>query len=415
MAAPSVVLVGAGRAGSDTAAALRARGFTGAITLVGDEPAVPYHRPPLSKGYLAGTTPGTGLDLLPASFYPAHGIELVRGDAVVELDREGGLLTLDSGRRLGYDRLVLATGARPRMLPLPGADLDGVLTLRGLADAAELRERLREAGRLLVVGGGFLGLELASAAREMGLHVTVVEAGPRVMARSVSEPLSGHLAAQHALHGTRIVTGREVAALHGDSAGHVRVAQLAGGECLPADVVVVGAGVLPNTRLAAAAGLAVGDGVLVDRYLLTSDRAIHAIGDCARFPSRYATGQVRLESVQNAADQARYVAAALCGEAPGRYAAVPWFWTEQCGTTVQIAGITAGHDRTVVAGDPAAGRFSVFCFRGDRLLGTESVNRPADHMITRRLLASDGRCPAPEEVARPGFDLKHHHRQQQPA
>ncbi|MEV8594592.1 FAD-dependent oxidoreductase [Streptomyces sp. NPDC052012] len=418
MAAPSVVVVGAGQGGTETAAALRSRGFSGRITLIGAEDALPYQRPPLSKGYLTGSTPADELPLRPRSFFEAQDVELITGTPVSALDAEGQRITLEGagGRRvrLRYDHLVLATGARPRVLPVPGAGLSGVHTLRDLRDALALRAELRPGAHLLVVGGGFVGLELASTARLLGLDVTVVEAGSRVMGRSVSAALAGHLTAAHRAHGTRVLTRREVVALRGDATGRVRVAELDGGERVPADVVVMGVGVLPRTELATDAGLPVGDGVLVDATLRTADPAVHAIGDCARFPSPYAGRPLRLESVQNASDQARLVAAAICG-APEPYTALPWFWTEQCGLRVQLAGITAGHDRTVVSGDVAGGRFSVFCFAGDRLVGTESVNRPADHMITRRLLAEGaGALPTPAEVSDPGFDLKEYQRTRQP-
>jgi 3-phenylpropionate/trans-cinnamate dioxygenase ferredoxin reductase subunit len=234
------------------------------------------------------------------------------------------------------------------------------------------------------------------------------------MGRSVSAALAEHLTAWHRERGTRVLTRREVVALHGDVTGRVREAELDGAERVRADVVVMGVGVLPRTGLAADAGLPVGDGVLVDATLRAGDPAVHAIGDCARFPSPHAGRPLRLESVQNASDQARCVAAAICGT-PEPYTAVPWFWTEQCGLRVQLAGSVAGHDHTVVSGDVAGGRFSVFCFAGERLVGTESVNRPADHMITRRLLAEGGAAlPGPAEVSRPDFDLKEYQRARQP-
>ncbi|WP_055586897.1 NAD(P)/FAD-dependent oxidoreductase [Streptacidiphilus griseoplanus] len=409
MAARSVVIVGAGQAGSDTAAALRSHGFDGRVTLVGEEPWLPYQRPPLSKAYQAGTVGQEELELRPASFYADQRIELLRGDRAVKIDRELRTLLLDSGRTLPYDALVLATGARPRALPVPGAQRPGVLALRGLDDAEALRQQLAGAERplqVVVVGAGFIGLEVAATARELGHHPTVVEALPRVLARAVSPVMSDWLAAEHRRRGTALLLRREVVALHGAGTGDgpVQVVELDGGTRLPADLVVVGIGVLPNVGLAVEAGLNVGDGVLVDEQLRTSDPAIHAVGDCARFPSVHAGRPLRLESVQNASDQARTVAAVICGE-PAPYRALPWFWSQQFTLRLQIAGITAGHDEAVTAGDPEQGRFSVFCFRHGRLVGVESVNRPADHGIARRLLAA-GPDLTPEEVAAPGFDLK---------
>ncbi|MBW1602510.1 FAD-dependent oxidoreductase [Streptomyces sp. JJ66] len=403
-----VVIVGAGPAGAGVATELRERGYGGPITLVGKEGVPPYQRPPLSKGYLTGTTSPGELPIRPAAWYGERGIDLLTDDPARALDPHRQRVTLHSGRELPYGRLVLATGARPRPLAVPGATLPGVLSLRSLADADALAAALRPGGRdLLVIGGGFVGLEVAAAAHALGWRVTVVEAGQRLLARSVSPRLSAHLAAVHQAHGVRVLTGREVVALCDTGSGRVGAFELAGGERYAADVVVAGIGVLPETRLAADAGLSVGDGVLVDALLRTSDRAVYALGDCARFPNHSAGRMTRLESVQNAADQARCVAAGLCGE-PEPYRAVPWFWTEQYGLRVQIAGLTTGHDQTLVHGDVAGGRFSVFCFRAGRLVGTESVNRTADHMITRRLLASGAPGPRPEDVARPDFDLRTH-------
>ncbi|MGW4055379.1 NAD(P)/FAD-dependent oxidoreductase [Streptomyces sp. NPDC004779] len=412
-AAPPVVVVGAGQAGSDTVAALRARGFAGRLTLIGDEDTVPYHRPPLSKEYLGDRAPARdderGLELRPASFYEDQDIDLVPGDRALALDRERGRVVLASGRHVPYGRLVLATGARPRSLPVPGTGLTGVLSVRGLADARTLRAALRASARVLVIGGGFLGLEIAAAARTSGAAVHVVETAPRLLPRSVSTAISAVVADEHRDRGVRVTTSRRVTALHGDAGGHVRFAELEGGERIPSDLVVLAVGAAPRTRLASDAGLAVRDGILVDARLRTADRSVHAVGDCARFP-RPGGGDLRLESVQNAADQARCVAAVICGEEV-TYRAVPWFWTDQYALRLQIAGITAGHDRTVTVGDPAGRRFSVLCFRDGRLLGAESVDRPADHAIVRRLLAADHPRLTPDEAARPGFDLKAHQRQ----
>ncbi|MFE7754923.1 NAD(P)/FAD-dependent oxidoreductase [Streptomyces sp. NPDC057418] len=405
MAAHSVVVAGAGQAGFDTACALRSRGFQGRITLVGDEPPGPCHRPPLSKGYLTGSVTADEVLLRPASFFAEQDIELITGDRVASVDRDRHTVLLDSGLRLPYGSLVLATGCRPRTLPVPGASLTGVLTLRGLADAEDLRLRLAGPPRqLVVVGAGFIGLEVAATARGLGHDVTVVEAQPRALARALTPVMSDRLVAEHRAHGVRLLLGREVAALHGHGGGRVHVVELDGGERIAADLVVVGVGVLPNTAPALSAGLLVGDGVVVDERLRTEDPDIYALGDCARFPSRQAGRHIRLESVQNASDQARCVAAAICGE-PYAYTAVPWFWSEQYALRLQIAGLTAGHDTTVTVGDTEGGRFSVFCFRDGRLTGVESVNRPADHGIARRLLTA-GTDLTPATVRQPGFDLK---------
>ncbi|OLZ71645.1 hypothetical protein AV521_12075 [Streptomyces sp. IMTB 2501] len=405
MAARGVVVIGAGQGGLDTAAALRAKGYSGPVTLVGDEPVPPYHRPPLSKGFLTGATAHEDLLLRPESFFEAQGISRVSGDRAQRVELDGQRVELASGTILAYDKLVLATGARARVLPLPGADLSGVLTLRSLADAETLRGHLDGPPRhVCVIGAGFVGLELAATAHTRGHRVTVVEVQSRPLARALTPQMSAWLAGRHEERGVRLLLGQEVAALHGGADGNVEVMELRDGRRLPADLVVVGAGALPNTRLAADAGLLVGDGVIVDRWLRTSDRAVYAIGDCARFPAPGSGRHIRLESVQNASDQARYVAAAICGES-APYTAVPWFWSEQYELRLQMAGLTAGHDETVTVGDPDGARFSVLCFLQGRLIGVESVGRPADHGIARRLLAA-GTGPSPAEARSPGFDLK---------
>ncbi|MGK5627321.1 NAD(P)/FAD-dependent oxidoreductase [Streptomyces sp. URMC 123] len=393
-----VVVVGGGQAGFQAVTSLRESGWTGRVALVAGEGVLPYLRPPLSKSFLIGPGEFRDVALRPESYFGDHGIDVHVGDRAVAIDRAEGRVVLASGRRLPYDRLVLALGARPRPLPVPGAALDGVQPLRSFADAAALRHRLAPGRRLVVIGGGLLGMETAAAARVQGVAVTVVEARERVMARSVSREVSAYLTAEHARNGVTVLVGRRVTALAGDARGRVRAVELADGTRLPADLVLIGTGVLPDTSLAASAGLAVGDGILVDEYLRTSDPAIHAIGDCARFPSRQAGGHIRLESVQNAMDQARYVAAGICGR-PEPYVTVPWFWTDQYAVKVQIVGMSAGHDRAAVTGDPATGRFSVLCFRGHRLVAVESVNRPADHIRARRLLSRPAET-APATAAR---------------
>lgn len=405
MAPHSVVVTGAGQAGLETAAALRARGYPGRITLVGDEAPGPVHRPPLSKGYLTGAVAAEDVPLRPAAFYAEQDIDLLTSGAVAAVDRKRHTVLLESGLRLPYGALVLATGCRPRTLPVPGARLAGVRTLRGLADAEALRQRLHGTPvRLVVIGAGFIGLEVAATARGLGHDVTVVEAQPRALARALTPPVSDRIVAEHRAHGVRMLMDRQVAVLHGDSEGKVRAVELVDGERIGADLVVVGIGVLPNTGPALSAGLAVEDGVVVDEGLRTADPDIWAVGDCASFPSAHAGRRVRLESVQNATDQARCVAAAICGE-PRPYTAVPRFWTDQYAMRVQTAGLPSGHDETVTCGDPEGDRFSVFCFRAGRLTGVESVNRPADHGIAARLLAA-GTPLAPATVRAPGFDLK---------
>ncbi|HKS88129.1 MAG TPA: FAD-dependent oxidoreductase [Stellaceae bacterium] len=400
----AVVIVGAGHAGFQLAASLRQHGFDGAIRLIGDEPGLPYQRPPLSKEYLQGKI---GLDLLlmrPEAFYRDHRIDYLPGVRVNEVDRAGRRVHLDTGERLEYRHLVLATGARNRVPPIPGAELDGVCYLRTLAETDALRERLAAAERIVVIGAGFIGLEFAAVARATGRHVHIVELTDRVMGRVVSVPTSLHFAAAHRHAGVEFGFGAQVVRIAGH-AGKVDHVELAGGERLAADLVVVSIGVVPNAELAASSGLAVANGIVVDETLATADPAVSAIGDCAAFPCSHAEGRpTRLEAVQNAADHARCVADRLIGK-PHPYAALPWFWSEQGPLRLQIAGLTTGHDQTVLRGEAERGEFSVFCYKGGRLVGIESVNRPADHAHARRLLAA-GREVTPDQAADAGFDLR---------
>jgi 3-phenylpropionate/trans-cinnamate dioxygenase ferredoxin reductase subunit len=398
----SIVIVGTGQAGFQAASSLRQGGFEGEVTLVGEEPELPYQRPPLSKAFLKGEGDPSEVHLRPETFFASKDITLVSGDRAEGLDREARKLTLASGRELSYDHLVLATGARPRTLPVPGSDLDGVLLLRTVADAQELRERLGEGVRLVVVGGGFIGLELAASARERGAEVTVVEALDRTMARAVTRETSAHFAALHAEQGATVLHDATVAKITGD--GSVSGVELGDATRLDADVVVIGVGVVPNVELAERSGLAVKDGIVVDETLRTSDPRVWAIGDCASYPSAQLGRPVRLESVQNATDHGRAVAAAITGS-PAPYEALPWFWSDQHSRKLQIAGLLHGHDTTVVRGDPSGEAFSVFCFEGDRLVCVESVNRMPEHMAARKLLTA-GRTIAPADAADEAFDLK---------
>ena len=403
MAPARVVIVGAGQAGFQAAALLRQDGFDGSITLVGEEPGWPYQRPPLSKDYLKGTADEEVLPLRGESFYAHHEIDVRASTHVAEIDREAARIRLDSGDFLPYDHLILATGARNRTLPLPGSDLTGVMALRSVADARALREALGEAERAVVVGAGFIGLEFAAAARFLGVDVVVLEALPRAMTRAVSIETARFLTAAHSQQGVTFHFGATVRGILGAD-GRVVAVQTDGGKRFPADLVLLSVGVVPNTELAAAAGLPVQNGIVVDEQLSTPDSAISAVGDCASYPSRYGDPLVRLESVQNAVDSARCVAARLVGR-PAPYADVPWFWSDQGELRLQIAGVTSGYDLAVVSGNPASGSFSVFCFGRGTLLGVESVGRPRDHMAARRLLA-EGLSLTPDEAARPAFDLK---------
>jgi len=402
MVASGTVIIGAGQGGFQAAASLREHGYAAPITLIGNEGMLPYQRPPLSKAYLLGEMDAERLLLRPQSFYTTRSVELILDDRARAVDRAAGTVTLTSGRSVAYDHLVFAVGARNRKLPVAGADLDGVFYLRTRAEADAIHARLLAAASIAVVGAGFIGLELAAVASKLGKRVHVVEALGRVMSRAVTPPLSEFYAAAHAGWGIELMLNVRLKRIEGEG-GRVTGLALVDGRRIAAELVLVGIGIEPNVELAAAAGLATGNGIMVDAQLATADPRVSAIGDCAAFPD--ASGKlIRLESVQNAVDQARCVAKRICGE-PETYAAVPWFWSDQRDLKLQMVGLTAGCERTVVRGDPAARAFSVFCFRGERLIGIESVNRAADHMFGRRLFAA-GETITPEEAADPAFDLK---------
>ena len=404
MSASQIVIVGAGQAGFQVAASLRQAGYDGKVVLIGDEPHLPYQRPPLSKGYLSRHTELDGLWLRPEAFYSKEAIDLDLGGVATAIDRRERRVHLASGSAVAYDHLVLATGARFRPLPVPGAELDGVLPLRTLADADALRPRLDEARHVVIVGAGFIGLEFAAVAAGLGVGVHIIEVTQRPMGRVVSEATSRFFTEAHRQWGADVALGTGVARILGD--GKVDGVETTDGRRLPADLVLVGIGVLPNSELAEAAGLAADNGIVVDAQLLSADPTISAIGDCANYPSRFAAGRCRLESVQNAVDQGHCVAGRITGKAAA-YDKVPWFWTDQGDLKLQIAGITVGHDHAVLRGDPDSRSFSVFCFRHGSLIGVESINRPGDHMVARRLLLADPRL-TPQQAADADYDLKAH-------
>lgn len=396
-----VVVVGAGQAGFQLAASLREAGYADPVTLIGDEADLPYQRPPLSKAYLAGRTDAAGLELRPAAYFSDHHIRHRPSLRVASIDRPGRRLLCAGGEAVAYDHLVLATGARNRVLPVPGADRPGVFQLRGRADADALKAALGEARAVAIVGAGFIGLEFAGICAARGLAVTVIEAADRPMARAVSTDTGAFFVHAHGAAGIRFVFGSGVVAVAG--AERAEAVRLSDGTDIAADLVLVGIGVVPNQELAEAAGLAVGDGILVDAFLATDDPAVSAIGDCARAPSRFADGApVRIESVQNALDQGRCLAARLAGR-PAAYDAVPWFWSDQGPHKLQIAGLATPSDLAVARPLPAG--LCVFRFRDGRLSAVETVDRPGDHMAARRILAQ-GRALSPEDAADPGHDLK---------
>jgi len=398
----AVLIAGAGHAGFQLAVSLRQLGYEGRVCLINDEAHLPYQRPPLSKAYLKGEGRPDSLMFRPEKFYHDQHIELI-ADRAVSIDRPARKLLLASGAALDYAHLVLATGARNRLLDIPNANQADVLYLRILDESEALRLRIASARHVVVIGAGFIGLEFAATARAKGLEVDVIELGARVMARAVTAEISEYFQQRHTAAGIRIHFGVQATSIESDGT-RVTGVSLSDGRHVPADLVVVGVGVLPNIELAAAAGLPVASGIIVDEQLLTSDPDISAIGDCALFASPRFGGSLRLESVQNATDHARCVAARLTGNAK-TYDGQPWFWSDQGDDKLQIAGLTTGYDRVVVGGDPAQRSFSAFCYREGRLVGVESVNRAADHVFGRKILGLN-RSIAPEQAVDLDFDLK---------
>lgn len=384
-----VVIVGGGQGGFQAAASLRQEGYEGPVTLVGDEPGLPYQRPPLSKAYLKDGD-AARLALRPEAFFAAAGIALVH-DRAEGVDRAARRVALASGAALAYDHLILAPGARNARPPLPGIEAPGVLGLRTLADAQALRAALpatvASGARAVVIGGGFIGLEFAAVARAFGCAVTVVEAAPRLMARAVSARTSDRFRAKHESLGVDLSLGVPAAEVLTDPSGRACGVGLADGREIPGGLVLLAAGVRPNVELAQAAGLEIADGIAVDAHLLTADPAVSALGDVCSFPDPRTGARVRLESVQAATDHARTVARRLAG-APAPYAALPWFWSDQADWKLQIAGLPPREETATDLHALPRGGFAVHRWEGDALVCVETVNAPAEHMAARRLLAA---------------------------
>ncbi len=377
-----IVIIGAGQAGVQAVQSLRAEGFTGSLTMVGEEPFPPYQRPPLSKAYLLGSFARERLFLKPDSFYRESGCDLILNIGATAIDRAAKTVALADGRALPYDKLLLATGARVRKLACPGADLPGVHYLRGIADVDGLQGVFQAGARIAIVGGGYIGLEVAAVGAKRGLDVTVFETENRLMARSVSQPLSDFYAAEHRKAGVKLNLNTGVEGFEGkDKVEFVR----AGGGLYPADIVLAGIGVIPNDGLARDMGLACRDGILVDRTTATADPAIFAAGDCTRHPGREGL-EIRLESVQNAIDQAKHAALAMLGR-PKVYSEVPWFWSDQYDLKLQIAGLARPGDQIVVRGDPGARKFAVFHLRDGKVAAVEAVNAAPEYLIGRKMIA----------------------------
>jgi 3-phenylpropionate/trans-cinnamate dioxygenase ferredoxin reductase subunit len=397
----TVVIVGAGHAAVQAVDTLRREGHTGLIVLVGDEPYLPYNRPPLSKKYLAGELERERLWLRSNQYYQQHRVDTRLGARVTAIDRATQRLRLSDGGELTYDQLILSMGSTPRRLDVPGHGLAGIHCLRTISDVDAIRADLAGARRLVVVGGGYIGLEAAACARHLGLDVTVLEMADRVLARVVAPEVSDFYTRRHEREGVRIRCNASVTAFGGT--GRVTSVQCGDVE-FPADVVIIGVGILPNVTLAAAAGLRCDNGVWVDEHCRTSDPNVYAAGDCTNHPSARYGRRVRLESVDNAVEQAKTAAANICGK-PARHEHIPWFWSDQYDVKLQIAGLAQGYDQTVVRGDAESGSFALYYLSGGELLAVDAINSMRDFMNGKKWLAERKR-PDPELLADPTVDLK---------
>ncbi|MDG4883470.1 FAD-dependent oxidoreductase [Mesorhizobium sp. WSM4884] len=390
-----VVIVGAGHAGVQAAASLRDEGYDGPVILIGDENELPYHKPPLSKTFIKDAE-AKPQPLRGEAFYSGNAIDFRPGVWIDSIDIGARRLEVSGGGAIPFDRLVLATGSRPRFLRLDGAELAGVVSLRSLADARLIRELSAQSEDVAILGGGFIGLEIAATLRAAGRRVTVVEALDRLLGRAVAPVIAAHVRQRLDAMGVRILAGTTVARLEGEG-GRVSAAITSSGERLAAQMVIIGIGVVPNVELAEAAGIVIGNGIRVDQHMRSSIPEILAVGDAASYRHWFTGADVRLESVQNATDQARLAARTILGHAEP-FSALPWFWSDIGDMKLQMVGLTQGGDSHVVLGEPAENKFSIYHYAGNRLLGIESVNRPADHMLGRKMLGA-GFSPAPQMVA----------------
>ena len=387
----TIIVVGAGHAGCQTVVSLRQEGYTGRLILIGDESQLPYHRPPLSKKYLAGQMPSERLLIRPASFYQNQQVEIISGCLVTRIDRNDRHIDLSDGQRIGYHRLVLATGSYARRLRLANESLEGVSYLRSITDVEQIRSQLGvPPRRIAVIGGGYIGLEVAATLNTMGHQVIVLEAAERLLGRVTSPAMSAHFLKVHRTHGVQIKLQTVVTEIVGSH--RVRALRTSAGD-VACDLAIIGVGVIPNDELAQQAGLRCNQGIVVDAHCRTEDPAIFAAGDCTRYPSRLFNRQLLLESVQNATDQARVVAKNLNVE-DTIYDEVPWFWSDQFDIKWQIAGLSQGYDQMVVRGLMEENNFCLLYLSDGKLLAADVLNNPREFMVCRQLIRNQARIPA---------------------
>ena len=397
-----VVIAGAGHAAGQVVGSLRQHDFGGQIVLVGDDPWLPYQRPPLSKNFLAGDMAAERLYVKPPGFYKEAGVELRLGAMITAIDRDARTLSIDGTDDVAYDTLVLALGSRVRRLHVDGEQLGRVHYLRNIADVEAIRADMQTGRRLVVIGAGYIGLEVAAVARQAGLDVTVIEMADRVMSRVVSPETSDFYQIEHTNQGVKLRLSTRVASLRGKK--RVKAVVTADDEEIPADLVVIGVGIVPNTELASAAGLDVDDGIVVDDHCRTADANIYAVGDCTSHPNAIYDRRLRLESVHNALEQAKTAAANICGEDVA-YCDVPWFWSDQYDLKLQIAGLSQGFDDVVIRGNPAERSFSCLYLRAGRLIAVDAINAPRDYVQSKQLI-EDGAMLDVERLADATIQLK---------
>jgi 3-phenylpropionate/trans-cinnamate dioxygenase ferredoxin reductase subunit len=398
-----IVILGAGHAGGTVAALLRQYGHEGPITLIGDEPIAPYQRPPLSKAWLKGEADANSLALKPLEFYPEANIDFRANVSAVSLERTAKQVKLSDGSSLAYDKLIIATGARPIALPMPGKDLEGLLFLRTAADAEGLKAAIGPGKRLAIVGGGYIGLEAAASARALGAEAVVIEREPRLLARVACEALSSFFQGYHEKHGVEFLLGASVTGFVGEG-GHVTGVTLADGRTVACDAALIGVGAAPNDEIASDAGLETARGVVVDLAARTSDPSIYAIGDVAHRPMPIYDRMFRMESVPNALEQAKQAACDITGRPPPA-PEVPWFWSDQFDLKLQIAGLPFDADQIIIRGDTAVGKFAVFHLKGEQVQAVEAVNAPPEFMAGRQLI-QNRKAVAPEKLADPSVSMK---------
>ena len=396
----AIVIVGGGHAAGQAAASIRQEGFDAELILIGAEPHIPYQRPPLSKQYLAGEQPLDKVLLRPEKFYVDRTIDLRTGITVENIDRDGQFVACSDGSLVAYDQLLLATGSRALRPDLPGIDLGGVHTLRSIADVDKIRTDMENASHLVIIGGGYIGLEVASVAKSKDMQVTILEMEDRILQRVTHPAMSAFYHELHRAKGVNIKTSSRVTAFVGE--GWVNEVVCADGTSVDADVVIVGVGVVPNVELAAEAGLACDNGIVVDERCATSDSAIFAAGDCTNHPNKLLDRRLRLESVPNAMEQSRVAASNLTG-GDKKYASIPWFWSDQYDLKLQMVGFSSDADESITRGVPETHEFAMFHYKSGKIIAAEAVNSPREFLVAKQLI---GKFIDPNTLSNPEVDLK---------